>query len=104
MNKGTLSQINWSTDNLPHKRSPNGKQKRQERENLYNQTRTAKQIINESAFNDLEKHERVARTTTGEVLTELGKRFEGGVLVGAVPAVEDGLILSNDYGHGIFNV
>ena len=74
------------------------------KENYFMQQRAAKTIINESAFNDLEKHERVARTTTSEVLTELGKRFEGGVLIGAVPEVEDGLILSNDYGHGIFNV
>lgn len=67
------------------------------------QQRAAKTIINESSFNDALRHERVARTTTNEVITALGRQFEG-VMPGAVPDVEDGLILSNDYGHGIFNV
>lgn len=89
---------------MPHKRSPTGKQKQKAREDLYNQTREAKSIINESAYNDALKHERVARTTTNEVLTEMGRRFTDGVIRGAVPEVEDGLILSNDYGQGIFNV
>jgi ribosomal protein S19E (S16A) len=89
---------------MPHKRSPTGKQKQKQRIDLYNQTREAKKIINESSYNDLEKHETVARTTTNEVLTEMGRRFTDGVIRGAVPDVEDGLVLSNDYGQGIFNV
>ena len=76
---------------------------RQRKIDFFNQQRTAKSLINESCYNDALKHERVARTTTGEVMSALGKQF-GAVIVGAVPEVEDGLILSNDYGHGIFNV
>ena len=86
---------------MPHKRTHSGKQKQDQRRELFSQQQAARSIINESGYNDMLKHERVARTTTGEVLTEMGRRFES-VIVGAVPEVEDGLILSNDYGHGIF--
>lgn len=86
---------------MPHKRTPKGKQRQEKRQELYTQTREARTIINESSFNDMQKHEQVARTTTSEVLTEMGRRFEA-VIVGAVPEVEDGLVLMNDYGQGIF--
>jgi hypothetical protein len=88
---------------MPHKRSQKGKTKQEQRQELYNQTKEARSIIEESSFNDMQKHETVARTTTSEVLTEMSRRFTA-VIVGAVPEVEDGLILRNDYGQGIFQV
>ena len=80
------------------------RQRKQAYLDLKTQARQAKSIINESAYNDALHHERVARTTTGEVISELSKQFPDGVLIGAVPEVEDGLVLSNDYGQGIFNI
>jgi hypothetical protein len=73
----------------------------EQQQSLKEQKKEAKKILFAEAYNDPEKHEIVSRSTTNELLTEMGKKFDP-VINCAVPDVEKGLILLNDYGHGLF--
>lgn len=88
-----------------HKRSPSKheerKAKQAERLILKEQTRHAKKFILKEAYNDQMKHEKVCRTPIDRLMTEMQTAFEG-VVVGAVPQIEPGTVLTNDYGHGVF--
>ena len=65
------------------------------------QRREAKKLIISESYSDQLKREVISRSTTESILSQLGVKF-GEVVVGAVPMVEKGLVLSNDYGHGVF--
>ncbi len=65
------------------------------------QKKEAKKIIIQNAYNDTIKHELVNRITQEEVLTQLSNKFPE-IIVSAIPEIEKGLVLVNDYGHGAF--
>jgi hypothetical protein len=65
------------------------------------QQREAKKLIISESYSDQLKREIVCRSTTASILSQLSVKF-GEVVVGAVPTVEKGLVLSNDYGHGVW--
>lgn len=83
---------------MVHRRSS---EKLKQRKELYTQQREAKKLIVNESYNDLLKHEIVSRSTEDSIKNQLKKQFEG-VIVGAVPPIEAGLVLCNDYGHGLF--
>jgi hypothetical protein len=68
---------------------------------LKEQKKEAKRIIYENAFNDHEKREIVSKSSCEDVLSKLSLKFSE-VQVCAVPVIEKGLVLSNDYGQGAF--
>jgi hypothetical protein len=81
---------------MVHRRS---KTKLDERRELYKQQKEAKKLIVDASFNDRLKREVISRSTTDMILSQMTEKF-GMVMVGAVPQIENGLVLSNDYGHG----
>ena len=78
------------------------RQKEYEKEqSLREQKKEAKKLIFEDAYNDPLKHEIVSRSTTTEILEKMATKFEE-LTVSSVPQIEKGLVLINDYGHGLF--
>ena len=82
---------------MVHRRSS---EKLKQRKTLYEQQAASKKFMTDNAYNDRLIHETVNRATS-EALTDHLSRLFDGVLVGAVPLIEPGIVLTNDYGHGI---
>lgn len=85
------------------KSKQNKDRQRAAKHQLAEQQKAAKHKIMQDSYHDALKRETVSRSTTDQVLDELNKQF-GTAIIGAVPEVEEGLVLSNDYGQGIFQV
>lgn len=79
--------------NLEYKKKQESKEQKQE----------ATRIILEAAYNDNQKHEIVSRTTFEQVLGKLSEKYPE-IQISNVPQVEKGLVLSNDYGQGAFQL
>jgi len=65
------------------------------------QKRAANKYIFKMSFNDRLIHETISRTEPCEVQSFLGCEF-GFCDMSAVPETFNGLVLLNDYGHGVF--
>lgn len=73
----------------------------EQQQSFKEQKKEAKKLIIQNAYNDPLKHEIISRSSTSDVLAEMAKKFES-VINGAIPEVEKGLVLINDYGHGFY--
>jgi len=73
----------------------------EQEQSVREQKKEAKKLVIAKAFNDTEKHEVISRSSTEEILSKMAEKFTE-LSLSAIPQVEKGLVLSNDYGHGAF--
>jgi hypothetical protein len=88
---------------MPHKRSEEGKRKREDREALYQQRRIANWLINGTKHQDQVKKESIAKLTSDDVLTYIAICHSNPSPL-AVPTDLDGTVLHNVQGEGFFDL
>ena len=70
-------------------------------EEIRSQWQAAREFVQDQAFFDRLKGESVCRSTTGDVEDHLTEVFEA-VILGAIPNVDHGSVLTDPRGEGVF--